>query len=84
MSLAWVLDLRRQSAARSQHMASVGTQLKSSGQREMAFAKYQQAVEVCPTYADGFYDLGVYYSEDNQVWHFTFCMLSLCMYNQSL
>ena len=58
--------------ARSQYFASAGTQLKSAGQREAAFAKYQQAVEVSPTYADGFYDLGVYYSEDSQV-----CQLAL-------
>lgn len=43
------------------------TQLKSAGQREAALIKYQQAVEVYPAYADGFYDLGVYYSEDSQV-----------------
>ena len=43
------------------------TQLKSAGQREAALVKYQQAVDICPSYADGFYDLGVYYSEDSQV-----------------
>ena len=51
----------------SQAFVSAATQLKSAGQREAALVKYQQAVEVCPAYADGFYDLGVYYSEDSQV-----------------
>ena len=56
------------------HMTShtfgcAGTELKSAGQREAALAKYQQAVDISPTYTDGFYDLGVYYSEENQVRH---------------
>lgn len=48
-------------------IASSGTQLKAQGQRAEAQDKYKQAVQICPTYADGFYDLGVYYSEDQQV-----------------
>lgn len=44
-----------------------GTQLKAEGHREQALEKYEQAVKLCPTYADGFYDLGVYYSENEQV-----------------
>lgn len=51
----------------SQAFVSAATQLKSAGQQEAALVKYQQAVEICPTYAEGFYDLGVYYSENNQV-----------------
>ena len=51
----------------SQGFVSAATQLKSAGQREAALVKYQQAVEICPAYSDGFYDLGVYYSEDSQV-----------------
>ena len=46
---------------------SAATQLKSAGQREAALVKYQQAVEICPDYADGFYDLGLFYSEASQV-----------------
>ena len=48
-------------------VAPSGTQLKAQGQRVEAQDKYTQAVQICPTYADGFYDLGVYYSEDQQV-----------------
>ncbi len=48
-------------------VALSGTQLKAQGQRVEAQDKYKQAVHICPTYADGFYDLGVYYSEDQQV-----------------
>ena len=44
-----------------------GTQLKAEGLKEEALQKYEEAVKVCPTYADGFYDLGVYYSEAQQV-----------------
>lgn len=51
----------------SRVFVSAATQLKSAGQQEAALVKYQQAVKVCPAYADGFYDLGVYYSENNQV-----------------
>ena len=50
-----------------QAFVPAATQLKSAGQREAALTKYQQAVDICPAYADGFYDLGVYYSEDSQV-----------------
>ncbi len=47
--------------------ANAGTQLKAQGHREEALEKYKQAVSRCPGYADGFYDLGVYYSEEQQV-----------------
>lgn len=47
--------------------APSGTQLKAQGQRVEAQDKYTEAVQICPTYADGFYDLGVYYSENQQV-----------------
>lgn len=44
-----------------------GTRLKASGKSHEALAKYQEAVAVCADYAAGYYDLGVYYSEINQV-----------------
>lgn len=46
---------------------SAGTQLKASGQHQQALEAYQQATSVCPDHAAGFYDLGVYYSEQHQV-----------------
>ena len=44
-----------------------GTQLKVQGLKEEALHRYEEAVKICPTYADGFYDLGVYHSEAQQV-----------------
>ena len=48
-------------------LSLAGTQLKVQGLKEEALNKYEEAVSICPTYADGFYDLGVYYSEAQQV-----------------
>lgn len=46
---------------------SAGTKLKGAGKSHEALQKYQEAVKICPDYAAGFYDLGVYYTENNQV-----------------
>ena len=46
---------------------SAGTKMKGAGKSHEALEKYQEAVQVCPDYAAGFYDLGVYYTENSQV-----------------
>lgn len=48
-------------------LADFGTRLKAMGNAAEAMAKYQQAVQLCPTCAAAHYNLGVITSEQRLV-----------------
>jgi protein O-GlcNAc transferase len=48
-------------------VSPIGTELKQKGNMAGALAKYEEATAACPSYAPAFYNMGVIFSESQQV-----------------